>query len=92
MTAVPTLMKLFDATEIFRQGIRALGIKNVDAFKLQPNSLQAQVMQQEELMKKVQEGNAVPVKGQGAPAQFQALQHMLGPMAGGRMNLQARGM
>lgn len=75
---VEPLLKIFDVVKIFGEGAKALGIKNIEDFRLQPGSVQTKVMEDRELESRVKKGNAVPVSGPGAPPEAAALGQLLG--------------
>ena len=75
---VEPLLKIFDVVKIFGEGAKALGIKNIEDFRLQPGSVQTKVMEDRELEDRVKKGNAVPVSGPGAPPEAAALGQLLG--------------
>ena len=89
--SVPPLLQVFDVVKVFEEGVKGLGIKNIEDFLLKPTSIQAQVMQQEQIDEKVRKGNVVPAQGRGTPAEFNALSSILGPMLGPRPGVQRRG-
>ena len=59
----PELMQQFDITKIFTYIAGQLGAKNVEDFKRNVNSIQTQVMPDDQVANQVQAGNLVPAPG-----------------------------
>lgn len=86
---VEPLLQVFDVVEIFRKSVQELGVKNIDDFRLKPDSLQAQIMQQRAIEDKVKKGDAVPLGGPESPEAGMTLAKMLAmpnAITGGRSN------
>lgn len=62
MGKIPPVTMQYDASAVFREFVRSMGIKNIDDFRIK-----AQVVPNDLLSSLVQQGNAAPIPGGGMP-------------------------
>jgi len=84
IVSIPQLLQIFDVVEVFQEGVRGMGVKNLEDFLLKPDSLQSKVMQQQQMMDQQQKGNMVPAKGPGAPRGMNAMADAMNAMRRGQ--------
>lgn len=63
MVKIPPLMQAYDIRKVFERGIRALGVRNMEDFKVTPK-----VMPDQEVMQRVQQGSLIPAGAGGGAA------------------------